>query len=104
MTTTSRTRTILQIAGDFSLGLLLFALVAGAFSVSSGQAGPAFATTEPSGWLTTATAANDLGMFGREGALVLLALTCGGLSAFNLSIVRHLRMVAGASRHTPPSA
>jgi hypothetical protein len=105
MTTTNTTRAGLRIAADFTLGLALFALVAGSISLGHAQAhaGP----TDPASWMTTVANVGALGdgtraaqwhPLSREWALGLLALTFGAITALNMSVARHLRSIAVASK------
>ena len=101
MTTPETTQTTFRPVTDFLIGLIFFILVAGCFSVSDGQAyvGPADAAN----WPTTVTYASDAtGLlwqsWARDGAVVLLGLTFASLTAFNMSIARHLRAVAVATK------
>ena len=89
--------TLLRIALDFSLGIALFAIAFGLISLGHGQA-----IAGPAGWTTTVTPAN--GLFGaaqalghlsdRDAALCVVALAFGAITALNLSIARHLRVIA----------
>ena len=101
MTTPETTPTTFRPVTDFVVGLIFFALVAGCFSVSDGQAfvGPADSATWPA---TVAYAGDATGLlwqsWGRDVAVLLLGVTFASLTAFNMSIARHLRAVAVATK------
>lgn len=87
--------TVRRAVTDFAIGVLVFGLVAACVAVTEGQAagGPA------PGWVTTVSYAAEPSAFSRFaswhfGATALLALTFGALTAFNLSLARHVRKVA----------
>ncbi len=84
---------IKRVVFDFLLGFVIFGLAAGSLAVSDGQAAT---TLEANGWVTTVSYAGDnahsVAGFGRHfWSALLLATTCGGLTAFNLSLARHLK-------------
>jgi hypothetical protein len=90
-------RTMRRVAADFALGVLVFAIVAGSFAISEGQAAGGH-VVKPD-WVTTVAFAADHPSMPRLGhwpvsATILLALTFGALTAFNLSLARHVRTVA----------
>ena len=98
---------------DFVVGIGVFAFVAGC--VVQGH-GPAFADADLYGqatsgpWLTTVAFAHGQSGIGwhpmtRDAAILLLAVSFGAITAFNLAIVRHLQAVAdpAATDVNPPS-
>lgn len=88
---------VLRIAVDFALGIGLFAIALGFLSLGHGQA---FAGA--SDWVTVVVPASGLmgstqvpwHWIDRDAAMLVLAVTFGGITAFNLSIARHLRGLA----------
>lgn len=113
MITNPRLAAAIRIVFDFVVGVGVFAFVAGC--VVQGH-GPAFAdanlygqaTTGP--WLTTVVFAHGQSGIGwhpltRDAAMLLLAVSFGAITAFNLAIVRHLQAVAdpAATVVNPPT-
>lgn len=100
MTTHETSPTTLRPVTDFFIGLAIFMIVTACISVTGGQAYTG--ATEASGWITTVSHASDHSSsgwpVGRDAALLLLALTFGALTAFNMSIARHLRAVAVSAK------
>jgi hypothetical protein len=95
--------TVRRTLTDFAIGFAAFALVAGGVAVTDGQA--AITSSDAASWVTTVSYASDAGIAARlhntqTWMWLLLALTCGGLTAFNMSIARHLRAVAIPSDHS----
>ena len=94
-------QTTLRPVTDFFIGLGIFMIVTACIAVTGGLA--ATGPTEASSWVTTVALTHDAAGSGwhnanRDAALLLLALTFGGLTAFNMSIARHLRAVAIAAK------
>lgn len=88
--------TVRRAAVDFALGVLVFVVVAGSVAVTEGQASSGAASGN---WVTTVAYASEPAAWARVGnwhlgATAVLALTCGALTAFNLSLARHVRTVA----------
>jgi hypothetical protein len=101
--TQETTATVRRTVTDFALGFATFALVAGCVAVSDGQA--AVTSADAAAWVTTVSFVPDTGIAarlqgGQSWAWLLLGLTCGALTAFNMSIARHLKAVAVAG-HGP---
>jgi hypothetical protein len=97
--------TVRRAAADFAIGVLVFGLVAACVAVTEGQAATG---TAPTGWVTTVHYASEPSLFARvanwhTGATTLLALTFGALTAFNLSLARHVRTVAVAAPAVSPN-
>lgn len=92
---------------DFGLGLALFAMVLGALSIGHGSA---IAGTE--GWIANLTADQVVPLSRietavaahRQAPLVLLAISFGLITALNMSIARHLRMVLVPVRQSRDNA
>ncbi len=85
---------------DFSAGVCVFIFVAACVAITEGQASSAAALD---GWATTVTYAAEPIAWGRLGtwhlgATAVLALTCGALTAFNLSLARHVRSMAAPTK------
>ena len=81
---------------DFALGVMLFSIAADCFSNGAGQA---FAGA--SGWVTTVAPAtlNPTGIWhtgSNAATMVVLALSFGAMTAFNLAIARHLHVAAAS--------
>ncbi len=99
-------RTLGRVAFDFSLGVALFGVALGGLSFGHGQAVAGAAE-----WVTTVVPEASSGIAGtdmltwhpisRQGALTMLALSFGAVTALNLSIARHLRAVAIPAQKTP---
>ena len=113
MIVNKRLTAAVRIAADFILGVAVFAFVAG--WVVQGH-GPALADANLYGqadagpWLTTAAFAHGPNGIGwhpltRDAAILLLAMSFGVITAFNLAIVRHLKAIVGLAvlAGTPPS-
>ncbi len=88
--------TVRRAAADFAIGVLVFGIVAACVAVTEGQAATG---TAAAGWVTTVHYVSEPSLFARlanwhMGATALLALTFGALTAFNLSLARHVRTVA----------
>jgi len=102
VTTPNTSRTLLRPVADFFFGLMLFVFGASCFAVSDGQASVRLAET--GNWVTTVSHATDapavLQALSRDWTVLLLALTFAALTAFNLSIARHLRAVAQSPQQT----
>jgi hypothetical protein len=84
-------------AFDFVLGVVVFVAVAACLAVTEGQASAGNELV--SNWVTTVTYAPEPSFWGRLGqshwsTMAVLAMTCGALTAFNLSLARHVRTVA----------
>ena len=105
MNTNSGLSAAARIVFDFGLGVVVFAFVAGC--VAQGH-GPALAESQLYGqadagtWLTTVAYAHSSNGIGwhpltRDAAIMLLALSFGAMTAFNLAIARHLKAVADPS-------
>jgi hypothetical protein len=82
---------------DFALGVVVFVAVAACVAVTEGQASGGNELV--SNWVTTVTYAPETSFWGRLdqahwSTMGVLALTCGALTAFNLSLARHVRTVA----------
>lgn len=103
----SQFRAVCAVFIDFALGLALFCVAVGALSLGHGQA-----VAGSAGWITTvvpvashvALNAIDVHQPGRLAALVVLATTFAAITAFNLSIARHLRTVAVPGQHSTDSS
>ncbi len=94
--------TMRRAATDFAIGVLVFGLVAACVAVTESQA----ASGQTLGWVTTVSYAAEPSFLSRfanwhVGATALLALTFGALTAFNLSLARHVRQVATSAASTP---
>jgi hypothetical protein len=82
---------------DFSAGVLAFVLVAACVAVTEGQASGVDQLV--GNWVTTVHYAPETTFWGRVSqwqwsTMAVLATTCGALTAFNLSLARHVRTVA----------
>ena len=91
-------------ATDFALGVFVFVAVAACVAVTDGQAA---SSVSDHGWITTVAYASEPTFWARAGhwhagATAVLALTCGALTAFNLSLARHVRVVAAPTRGRNP--
>jgi hypothetical protein len=83
---------------DFAVGVAVFVVVAACVAVTEGQASGG-GENLASNWVTTVHYAPETSLWGRLaswhlGTMAVLALTCGALTAFNLSLARHVRTVA----------
>ena len=92
--------TVRRAAVDFAWGVFVFVIFAAGVAVTESQASSG---TAASGWITTVAFASEPAVFGRFGnwhfgATAILALTCGALTAFNLSLARHVRTVAAPAK------
>jgi hypothetical protein len=99
MTSPETLQTLRRVVADFTLGVLVFVVVASCVAITEGQAAP-------SEWATTVSFAADRSSLSHLGnwhvsATALLALTFGALTAFNLSLARHVRTVAIAAAPQP---
>ena len=103
----SQFRAVCGVMVDFALGLALFCVAVGALSLGHGQA-----VAGSAGWITTVVPATshlalnavDVHQPGRLAAFVVLATTFAAITAFNLSIARHLRKVAVPGQHATDSS
>jgi hypothetical protein len=82
---------------DFALGVVVFVAVASCVAVTEGQASGGDQLA--SNWVTTVHYAPEASFWGRLAqwhwsTMGVLAMTCGALTAFNLSLARHVRTVA----------
>jgi hypothetical protein len=81
---------------DFALGVVVFVAVAACVAVTEGQA--AGGEQLASNWVTTVHYAPEASLWAMAhlqwSTMAVLALTCGALTAFNLSLARHVRTVA----------
>jgi hypothetical protein len=82
---------------DFAIGVVVFVAVAACMAVTEGQASGSQQLAAD--WVTTVHYAPEGLASGRIGnwnwsSMAVLALTCGALTAFNLSLARHVRTVA----------
>ncbi len=102
-----RPRTVVKVGMDFVFGVALFSMVLGSVSSGNGQAVAGAAgwvtTVSPQpvhGWLDQVWSAACIGanLVDRNAALAVLALSFGAMTAFNLSIARHLRATAVLQR------
>ena len=92
-------RALARVALDFGLGVALFSVAVGGLSLGHGSA-----VAGAAGWVTTVMPDQALGFVGsetviwhptnRQGALLLLAMTFGAVTALNMSMARHLRTAA----------
>jgi hypothetical protein len=82
---------------DFAIGVFVFGVVAACVAVTEGQASGGDHLV--SNWVTTVHYAPEASFWGRLSqwhwsTMSVLAMTCGALTAFNLSLARHVRTVA----------
>ena len=102
----SRSRTVLRVALDFALGIALFSVAMGCLSLGNGSA-----IAGPAGWVTTVSHEHTYSFsaadpfvwhpVNRQGAMLLLALTFGAITALNMAMARHLRSAAVPVQNRP---
>lgn len=102
---TPLSRTLGRVALDFSLGVALFGIVLCGLSLGHGQA-----VAGAAGWVTTVVPEHVSPLVGpdtlgwhpisRQGAMIMLALSFGAVTALNMSIARHMRAVALPAQKT----
>lgn len=104
MITNNSLSTAVRSALDFAMGVAVFVFVAGCVAQGHGTALAGAnlysqVDTGPWGaWLTTVAFAHGQSGIGwhpltRDAAIILLAVSFGAITAFNLAIVRHLKAV-----------